>query len=130
MPGRVVQFPNVVRQARGAAGQSIGISRKDIENPDKLVDVLNAIGRVVYSLTRFVDPPFVEFEDVDVPGGAAEVTLPHGLGGRVRWWVTDWTCTSAATPILRKLTSKTTNDVLVLLSNQVGTATIRVQALP
>ena len=130
MAARVFQFPNVVRGSRGAAVKQRVVAPDDFATPQAMARILNEAGEAIRALKAFVRPPYVEFEDLALPGAAGEVTLPHNFGGRVRWWVTDWFSAAAAAPILRKSEAKTTNDVLVLLSSQVGTATIRVEALP
>ena len=130
MTARIIQFPNVVRASRGAADAQRTVSPADIATPEALIRILNDAAEVIRGLRRFARPPYIEFEDLSLPGGGAEVTLPHNFGGRVRWWVTGWKNPAAAAPILRELDSKTTREVLVLLSNQTGVACIRVEALP
>ena len=130
MAARVFQFPNIVRGARGAAVKQRVVAPEDFATPQAMARILNEAADAIRALKAFTRPPYIEFEDISVPGAAGEVTLPHNFGGRVRWWVTDWKNPAAAAPILRTLDSKTTRDVLVLLSNQTGVATIRVEALP
>lgn len=68
----------------------------------------------------------VDFEDLAVSTGGAQVRLAHGLGARVRWWIVDWSSSGTAAPVLRK-SSDSDEDTLILESYVAGTATVRVE---
>lgn len=103
------------------------VTEKDVQEPPKLSRMLLRLLKDVASLKRLWTPSRIDFEDQAVSTAGAVVTLNHGFGGRVRWWIVDWQATGTAAPVLKRTTA-TTNDALVLASYVAGTATIRVEA--
>lgn len=129
MSGRVFQLGNVVRQAKNPAARLRKVSPDDVSRSDDAAKVINEIIDAVQALRQLTRPPYVEFEDLAATVGG-KLTMPHNFGGRVRWYVVDWTVPSGtAAPSLRRHTD-TTADILVLDSNTLGTVTVRVEALP
>jgi hypothetical protein len=126
--GRIFLSSNLLRQTRAPAGPALDVQPQDISDQEALARLLTRHAIALGAARELARPPYVEFEDVDVPA-AGSVRLPHGLHGRVRWWVTDWTSAGPA-PVLRRDASATDADTLVLVSAQAGTATIRCEALP
>lgn len=129
MSGRIFQLNNLVRASKSAAIKLQKITDEDAKDPAILSRVINKITEAASTLQLLARPGYIEFEDQAATVGGT-LTLPHNFSGRVRWWVTDWSVPSGtAAPSFRKTTA-TTADVLVLDSNALGTATIRVEALP
>jgi hypothetical protein len=122
-----VPASGVVRQLDRPASPDEVMSEVDAQNAVKLARVLLRILKDVATLKRRWWPDRIDFEDFPVSTAGATVTLNHGLGGRVRWWLVDWESSGTTAPILKR-TSATTNDSLVLASYVAGTATIRVEA--
>lgn len=102
------------------------ITEQQVQDPKRLARMLMTILRDVALLKRRWWPERIDFEDTVVDAtGTTKYRLPHQLGGRVRYWVVQWSGTTA--PCLKQH-ADTTEDVLVLTSNVAGTATIRVEA--
>lgn len=99
------------------------VSADDIANTMTLARLLTRLLRDVADLRRRWWPRRTDFVDVAVGSGGAQVRLDHGMGGRVRWWVTDATVAHALT----RDAAATTADTLVLQSNAAGVVTIRVE---
>lgn len=93
-----------------------------------LVRRLEGILRDIAGITRRYRPERVDFEDftVDATGTTAN-RFPHGLRGRVRWWVVDWIPASAGTRPNLWRDDATREGVLVLLSGAEGVLTLRVE---
>lgn len=82
--------------------------------------------RDVARLKRRFWPDWVEHEDkVFDATGTTVYRLPHGFGGRVRWWVTDWSGATAGARLVRH--STTDDNTLCLVSYTAGTGTVRVE---
>ena len=117
-----------VTRLDGRASAPVVITESDVKDAAKLARMLGDVIAAAAELSRAWAPAVVDFEDVAVSTAGALVTLQHNMRGRVRWWVVDWVCATNVAPILRKSTTATTSDTLVLLSYVAGTATIRVEA--
>ncbi len=104
------------------------VTTEDVKDPTKLAALLGWIVGVLSTLMARWYPRRIDFEDVTVGGAGATVTLEHGFGGRVRWWVVDWIDSGGGGTAytLNKSTASTTNT-LVLTSFTLGLATIRVE---
>lgn len=99
---------------------------EDVKDADKLARTLMRVLRDVARLKRRFWPAYVEHEDVVFDATGTKVfRLPHHFGQRVRWWVTDWSGSSAGPRLVRH--ADTTSETLVLVSYTVGTGTIRIQ---
>lgn len=120
-----VTSAGVVRQLDGRPEPDENITEAAVKEPRSLARLLLRLFRDVALLKRRWWPRRIDFEDkaVDATGTTA-YTLPHNFGGRVRWWVVDWS--GSAGPQLAK-SSDTTDRSLVLVSYVAGTATIRVE---
>lgn len=137
MPAAVVRSTGVMRTLGGRAGPTQQLTADDVGDQERLAREVNELRGKAAEQDRKHDPPWIDFEDV-LCTSANTITLQHNFGGRVRWWVVDWTSTgtplvdsrgdtlSVYSPMLVK-TSATTTEKLVLQSYVGGTATIRVE---
>ena len=106
-------------------------------DPQKLARLLTGVLASVNVLRKRFAPRRVDFED-QLCTTANTLRLAHGFGGRVRWWIIDWTSTGTPlvdsngdtvrvyAPMLVK-TSASDANTLVLQSYISGTATIRIE---
>lgn len=99
----------------------------DAADPNKLARLLNDVLANVNRLRRKWAADFIDYEDVSVSTSGATVRLQHNFSGRVRWRVVDWTDAATGAPDLRKDTTNTDANTLVLKSYVAGTVTIRVE---
>lgn len=99
------------------------VREEDVTDPPRLAKLLTRIVKDIAGLLRSYSPRRTDFEDVTFETGET-VRLPHGFGGRVRWWVVD---ASFAVPGLVK-NGGTDDDTLVLEATSDFVATIRVEA--
>lgn len=103
------------------------VSVDDVRDPNKLARILGDVFEAVSMLLARWYPRRLDFEDVAVGASGAGLTLQHNFGGRVRYWVVDWSPSgTAAAPILVRGV-ETTKDTLVLYSYYAGVATIRLE---
>lgn len=116
-----------VRQLDAAREPDEVIDDVDVADHGILSRLLTRVLREVATLKRTWTPARIDFEDVTVDAtGTTTYTLRHGLNGRVRFWVVDWSSTSAGAALARH--ADTDANTLVLVSYVAGTATIRVEA--
>lgn len=115
------------RPLDGKAPARATFTAEDAKDPEKVARLIAGLLDDVAELRRRYAPRWVDFEDVAVSSGGSTLTLEHGFGGRVRWWIVD--CSSNVT-VASKSTA-TTDDTLVLSMTTAadGTATIRVEAV-
>lgn len=120
-----IKSDGTVRQLDGRPEPDEGITDAMVKDPKALARFLSRLLRNVYRLMRLWRPRSLDFEDKAVDAtGTTVYSLPHNFGGRVRWYVVDWT--GSAAYALSKSTS-TTDNTLELVSYVAGTATIRVE---
>lgn len=100
-------------------------SSTDVQDPEKLARMLNALRSEVTASAEQLPRSFVDFEDQSVTTDNV-LTLAHGLGGRVRFAVVEWTPNSAGTGHALGVDDATTDDALALYSGSDGTVTVRV----
>jgi hypothetical protein len=122
----VVDVTGRMRQLDKPASGSDRFTAGDAADAEKLARKVQSLEDRLTGLERAFRPRWIEFEDVAVGASGAEVRLPHGFGGRVRWEVRGWRTSSTLLWLLKEDTDATTDSVLVLLSYVAGTATIRV----
>lgn len=101
-----------------------GVTREQVEDPAALALLLTRLIEDVKVLSGGRKPR-IDFEDYVCTSGT-NVVLEHRFGCRVRWWLVDWI--GSAAPNLRKDTTNTTANMLVLTCGQSGTGTFRVEA--
>ncbi len=113
----------------GAATTDEVITAEDAKDSAKLARLLGRLLKDNAEARRRFTPRRLDFVDIAIGGSATSVSLAHGFGGRVRWWVVGWQSASVDPPYLREDTTATTANELVLLaySAVVGTACIRVE---
>ncbi len=104
------------------------ITEDDVQDAKKLARYLARCLKQTAELQRRANPRRIDFEDVTVSTAGAVVSLEHGFGGRVRWWVVGWQSAAVTAPYLVESTTATTDRTLVLRSYVAGAATIRVEA--
>ena len=112
------------------AQPDVQLTEEDAQNPKKISVVVTKLLRDVAGLLRRFAPQERTFEDIAVAGSTGSpvsVRLPHGLNGRVRWWIADWSSTSTVAPVFRTNTTNTTKNVLVLSCCTTGTVSIMVR---
>lgn len=96
----------------------------DVQDPEKLARAVQALEKATATASTAKS---VDFQDVAVSPAGALVSLPHGFGTRVRWWLVDWESSGTSAPVLKR-DATSTNDTLVLASYVAGTVTIRIEA--
>lgn len=124
-----------VKQLGPKASADEVVTELDVQQPSKLARLLCRILAQLAALRRQWAPRRLDFEDVVLAGAAGAgvgVRLQHNFGGRVRWWVVEWTFGgggAASGPVLLKgvAAGEITDSTIVLYSYQAGTATIRVE---
>lgn len=115
-----------VRQLDKPAEPDQQVMEDEATDAPRLVRLLMRMLRDLAALKRRWAPRRLDFEDCAVDAtGTTKYRLPHGLGGRVRWWVVDWADASAAPALVKH--ADTDERTLVLVSRAVGTATIRIE---
>lgn len=118
-----------ITQLDARAGPDEVVTEDDAKQPAKLARMLGTLLTSMASLSRAWAPQRIDFEDVVVSTGGAQVTLAHGFNGRVRWWIVGWVSTGTTAPILRESSATATDaNTLRLQSYVAGTACIRVEA--
>lgn len=114
-----------VRQLDRATAPEEQITPEDVTDSARLVRIVMRILKDLAAVKRRWAPHHLDFEDqVFDATGTKKFRLEHRLGGRVRYWIVDWS--GSAAPNLRKDTS-TDGQTLVLTSTVAGTATVRVE---
>lgn len=127
MSHAVVRSTGAVAQLDAKPSQTEAVTPEDVQKPPRLSELLGRLVTAVSELRRAWAPKTIDFEDVSLGAGGASTRLEHGFGGRVRWWLVDWQPTATGNRPNVERSSSSTNDVLVLLSSQAGTATVRVE---
>ncbi len=121
----VVERSGVMRPLDRKAEPTERVTKEQVSDPDRLSRLIQGVMRDVSDLKRPWAPRTIDHQDVSVDNtGTTLYRLPHGFGGRVNWYVVDWT--GAAGPQLSKDTA-TDNNTLVLVSYVTGTASIRIE---
>ena len=126
-----------VKQLEGRAEPDQAVTEADVQEPPKLARLLTSILKDIATRKRRHYPRRIDFENL-VCTSNNKLTLRHAFGGRVRWWVVEWT--SSGTPLVDSggdtlvikspmihQTAASTADVLILQCDVAGTATIRVE---
>lgn len=114
-------------QLDGKAEQTAVYTEQDVQDPAKLASLLTDLAAIVKDLKKVRQPKFIDFEDIKTTAGG-NVILPHGLGGRVRWWVIDWVPGTTGNVIgAEGVAASTTSDTLVIKTYAVGVASFRVE---
>ncbi len=111
----------------GRAGAANVFTADSLEDRKATADTLTSLAEDVADVANRHVVDFLDFEDLAADGAGGELVLTHGYGGRVRWYVVDWTSTLGGVPPVLEKSSRTTEDVLVLTSNEAGTVSIRVE---
>lgn len=115
-----------VRRLDRASEPDERVTVDDLKSPDYLARLLMRILRELADLRRRWWPKRIDVEDRDVDGtGSTKYRFPHGFGGRVRWWVVDWSGASSVAGLMRH--SDSDNNTLVLVSWVAGTVTVRIE---
>jgi hypothetical protein len=122
----VIDSAGLVRRLDRLPDSDERTTASDVQDPEKLARLVQDLRKRVTILERRHAPRWRDFEDVTVSTAGATVQLEHRFGTRVRFHVVDWTSATGA-PDLRKDTTNTDADTLVLASYVAGTATVRVE---
>jgi len=110
-------------RARRSVSSHAMAQKSDVEDPQRLADVLREMQSRVAALEAAVGQSAVEFE-LDVPDDGT-VSMDHGLGGSIRWSVVHW-YGSAYGPCLSTVPSAVPGR-LTLRSALAGRAVVRVE---
>lgn len=128
MPAAVVRSTGVMRQLDRRAGATQQLTADDVTDAQRLAREVNELRGKAAEQDRRHDPMWIDFEDVAVDATATtKYRLPHKFGGRVRWWVVDWTPAVTGDVAAIGKHADTDSNTLVLVSGNAGTATIRVE---
>jgi hypothetical protein len=121
----VVDANGKVRALVVAAEPHVHVTEEQVKDTSTLARMMAAVMREIMAIGRRPCPRRIDHEDISVSGdGVTQYILPHGFGGRVRWWVTD--CTSSNGGMHRDADAST-DDVLVLLSELPAVVTVRIE---
>lgn len=102
----------------------VQVTEDQVRDTPTLARMMLSVLRTLADLLRRPCPRRIDHEDIVVNGdGVTQYILPHGFGGRVRWWVTD--CVTSNGSLSRD--AATTDDVLVLVSGAAGAVTVRIE---
>lgn len=112
-----------IRQLDGRAEPDEVLTPEDAADTTKLAKLLIRILRELAQLRRRWWPRQIDFEDVPT-NTVNPIRLPHGFGGRVRWWTVD---ADDAIDVALGRHSSTDKNTLVLTSTGTSVVTIRVQ---
>lgn len=124
----VVRAGRGPRPPRSVSADRFVISPENIEDPEVLAELIDDLQGRIADLEASQPGESVDFEDVAVSTAGTTVKLSHQMGGRVRYWMTDWVPSAANTvPDIEKDTTNTTANVLVLKSYVAGRLTFRVE---
>lgn len=123
MSAAIVPSKGRSRQLDGRAEPDEVITPEDAADSTKLARLLIRILQEVATLRRRWWPRHIDFEDIDT--NVATIRLPHGFGGRVRWWIVDQD--DAFGTFLGRSLSARDDNTLVLTSGGSGIVTIRVE---
>lgn len=101
------------------------ITEADVQDPAKLARRLGAMAKDLAMLRRAWAPRRLDFDEQTITAAGNTISLEHGFGGRVRWWVVSSTTESLAG---ENATLTTANTLVLNASSLVdGTCTIRVE---
>ncbi len=99
----------------------------DVKDPDTLAQLLGSILQDTNEQRKKFTARRIDFEDITVDDtGATKYRLLHKFGGRVRWWVVDFSDAGTAPACLERH-ADTDDNALVLVSYLVGKVTVRVE---
>jgi len=103
------------------------ITPEQWQDVSRMTRLLTDMLRQVVVFQRRFWPLRIDYEDRTVDAtGTTLYRFPHGFGGRVRWWVVDWTGGGGFPPDLARHSSSN-DDTLVLVSGVAGTMTLRIE---
>lgn len=124
----IVKLDGTVRQLGGRAEPDEIVEAEDATDVDRLTRLLTRVLKKLAELGRAKAPTFLDFEDVAIDGtGTTLYRFVHNFGTRVRWWAVDWSGATEAVRLVRQASSDA--NVLVLVSYEAGTVTLRVEAV-
>ena len=122
-----IESDGTVKQLDARAQPETVVTAEDVQDAERLARMVQVIVAHVRALERPWAPRRIAFKDVTCGTSGATITLHHGFGSAVRWWVVDWQISGASgAPILQRYTG-TDENTLVLWSDKAGVATIRVE---
>lgn len=118
--------------SRRYAASSDNLQQSDVEDPERLTDLLRKSLRRISELESRSPPSTLDFE-LSIPAAATVFNLQHNFNSPVRWWVVGWRTTGAAvSPVVREEFASSTSNILVLRFNVASTsrAVVRVEQSP
>ncbi len=122
----IIPIRGPVRQLDRRAEPLEQTSEADAAEPNLVARKLNDLDRRISTQERRWVPRRSDWEDQPVDDtGTTLYRFEHRFGGRVRYWVVDWSGGTDAPNLLRH--ASTDNNTLVLTSTVAGVATVRVE---
>ncbi len=121
---RIASDGKVTRLGSRAGAPDV-TTEDDVKDPAMLAKLLGRMRADLADLKRRYEPRRLDFEDQPMLSGVGNtISLAHGFGGRVRFWLLDSTSQGGAW-----LNAATTKDTLVLdvAGTSDGTCTVRVE---
>lgn len=120
----VVDANDNIRSLVATKGPDRQVTEDRVQDAKELARLLQDALRDIAALDRRPCPRRIDFEDLVVDGtGTTQYRLPHGFGGRVRWWVVD----AENYAVVNRDVAASTDDVLVIVSHHASTITVRIE---
>lgn len=117
---------NTGRQLDRKAQPDEQVTEADVASPAKLARLLTRILADITAIRRKFVRRNVTFTNLAVDAtGTVKYRLPHRFRGAVDWFVVGWRNAVGGPDLVEH--EDTDENTLVLVSNEVGTATIRVE---
>lgn len=117
-----------VGRGRRWPSKQASVSSEEVKDPTKLAEIIRQLSARVSELEARTGPESVEFEK-DVTGTTVSpqsLSLAHGFGGPVRWFVTYWRGGITVSPAVAEQTTST-KDRLDLNVYSTGRIVIRIE---
>jgi hypothetical protein len=122
-------FPNggAARQLDRASSPGEVVRPEQMDDKPVMARLFTRILDRLSTLERSWSPRRADFEDLAIDSTTTKkYRLEHKFGGRVRWWLVDWS--GAAAPTLTRDASSDSNTlVLKSATASAGTASVRVE---
>jgi hypothetical protein len=127
---KFINIQGIIQKARRFVSSQASVQDEEVRNPSKLAEILRGMSAQLSGLEALVPSEGLEFE-VNVGELGSPVTMNHGFGVPVRWWVTAWLnpdggYTPMGSPWLVQDASSDLNT-LVLRSYMTGRAVVRIE---
>ncbi len=118
-----INLTGTIKPANRPAVHGSTVGQDEIQEPERLAQVLTELMKRVRSLEGVQASNYTEFE-VSLPASGT-VQIAHNFGCPVRYWVTSWKSAGVVSVSMNE--SESTENVLVINSTVAGRATVRVE---